>query len=181
MRVIAGEYRSRIIKSLPGPDIRPTPDRMRESLFNILAPQIHGATFLDAYAGTGAVGIEALSRGAGRAIFIERNKSALALIAENLRSLGLFSRATVVSASALKELGKHYADIVFLDPPYPLEHEYPQALRQIAQNSPKIVIAQHSSRFDPGDEHASLKRYRTMKQGDNALSFYRPTSTSPLP
>ena len=95
MRVIAGEFRSRRIKSLPGPEIRPTPDRMRETLFNILAADIHGKLFLDAYAGTGSVGIEALSRGASRAIFLEKNKAALGLIRENLESLGVLSRSTI--------------------------------------------------------------------------------------
>jgi 16S rRNA (guanine(966)-N(2))-methyltransferase RsmD len=173
MRIIAGEFRSRRIKSLPGTDLRPTPDRMRETLFNILAPELPGAIFLDAYAGTGAVGIEALSRGATRAIFLEKNKAAVALIAENLRSLGILSRASVISSPALRELGKHRADIVFLDPPYPLENEYAPALQLLARTSPKVVIAQHSVRFDPGDQSGSLARYRIVKQGDNALSFYR--------
>jgi 16S rRNA (guanine966-N2)-methyltransferase len=172
MRVIAGEFRSRRIKSLPGTELRPTPDRMRETLFNILAAEVPGSTFLDAYAGTGAVGIEALSRGAARAIFLEKSKPALALIRENLESLGLLSRAAVVSGSASRELGKHYADIVFLDPPYPLENEYAQALELIARQQPKVVIAQHSSRFDPGDRWGRLARYRVVKQGDNALSLY---------
>ena len=174
MRVIAGEFRSRKLKSLPGPDIRPTPDRLRETIFDILSPRIEGATFLDAYAGTGAVGIEALSRGAARAIFIERSKPAQALIAENLRSLGLLSKATIVAAPALKELSRHLADIVFLDPPYTLEHEYPQALQLLARTTPQLIIAQHDSRYDPGDSFAPLERYRTVKQGDNTLSFYRP-------
>jgi 16S rRNA (guanine(966)-N(2))-methyltransferase RsmD len=173
MRVIAGEFRSRRIKSLPGPDLRPTPDRLRETLFDILATRIERATFLDAYAGTGAVGIEALSRGAARAIFIERSRPAQALIAENLRSLGLLAKATVVAAPALKELARHLADIVFLDPPYTLEHEYPQALQLIARTPARLVIAQHDSRYDPGENYGSLDRYRTVKQGDNTLSFYR--------
>ena len=173
MRVIGGEFRSRRIKSLPGTDLRPTPDRLRETLFDILAAEVPGSVFLDAYAGTGAVGIEALSRGAARVIFIERQKPALSLLRENLESLGLLARATVVSAPALRELDKHPAGIVFLDPPYPLEREYAPALQSIARVSPNLVIAQHSVRFDPGDRHAALRRYRTLRQGDNALSFYR--------
>src|SRR5581483_6790142 len=86
MRVIGGEFRSRVLKSLPGLDVRPTPDRLREALFNVLAPRIGGATFADIYAGTGAVGIEALSRGASHAIFVEQNRGAAAVIRENLRS-----------------------------------------------------------------------------------------------
>jgi 16S rRNA (guanine(966)-N(2))-methyltransferase RsmD len=173
MRVISGEFRSRRIKSLPGMEMRPTPDRLRETLFNIIAAEVPGATFLDAYAGTGAVGIEALSRGAARVVFLEKNKGAAALIRENLQSLGLTPRALLVAGAALKELPKHRADIVFLDPPYPLEEEYAPALESLVRIPPQLIIAQHSIRFDPGDRHATLARYRIVKQGDNALSFYR--------
>ena len=96
MRVIAGQFRSRRLKTIPGLSTRPTPDRLRETLFDVLAPRIEGALFLDAYAGTGAVGIEALSRGAARAIFLERSRHAAKVIHENLASLGLEARATVV-------------------------------------------------------------------------------------
>src|SRR5215471_15713534 len=89
VRVIAGEFRSRLLKSLPGLDIRPTPDRLREALFNILAPRLEGAVFADLYAGTGAVGIEALSRGARRAIFVEQKAAAARVIRENLKALGI--------------------------------------------------------------------------------------------
>ncbi|MGH9611507.1 MAG: RsmD family RNA methyltransferase, partial [Bryobacteraceae bacterium] len=84
MRVIGGEFRSRRLKSPPGADTRPTPDRLRETLFDVLAPRIAETVFLDAYAGSGAVGIEALSRGARRAIFIERSRGAVNIIRENL-------------------------------------------------------------------------------------------------
>lgn len=173
MRVIAGEFRSRRIESLPGTDVRPTPDRVRETLFNILSAGVPGSTFVDAYAGTGAVGIEALSRGAGHVFFIEKSKIALELIKSNLKSLSALGRASVIAGSALKELGKLRPDIVFLDPPFPLEKEYGAALHLLAKNPPRVVIAQHSSRFNPGDEHGALKRYRIVKQGDNSLSFFR--------
>jgi 16S rRNA (guanine(966)-N(2))-methyltransferase RsmD len=178
MRVIAGEFRSRRIKSLPGLEVRPTPDRLRETLFNIIAAEVPGSIFLDAYAGTGAVGIEALSRGATRAIFLEKDKAALALIRDNLESLSVQARASVIAGPALRELGTHRADIVFLDPPYPLEKEYSEALKLISRGKPGLVIAQHSVRFDPGDQHGLLARYRVVKQGDNALSLYRPASTT---
>jgi 16S rRNA (guanine966-N2)-methyltransferase len=93
MRVIGGEFRHRRLASVPGLDTRPTPDRLRESLFNILAPRIEGAVFADLYAGTGAVGIEALSRGASKAIFVERGRAAVQAIRENVRSLGVADRA----------------------------------------------------------------------------------------
>jgi 16S rRNA (guanine(966)-N(2))-methyltransferase RsmD len=160
MRVIAGEFRSRRLKSVPGLATRPTPDRLRESLFSILAPQIEGATFLDAYAGSGAVGIEALSRGAARAIFIEVSRAAVNVIRENLKALGLESRATVVHGKTLPALSRHTADIAFLDPPYE-SAEYPLHLV-----SAPLIIAQHSTRLQLPNS------LRTVVQGDNALSFF---------
>ena len=174
MRVIAGTYGSRILKSLKGPALRPTSGRLRETLFDVLGTDVQGARFLDLFAGTGAVGIEALSRGALRATFLEKSKAGAALIRENLTSLGLLGRSSVIAGPALRELQRHRADIVFLDPPYPLEKEYALALEEIAVHAPRLVIAQHSVRFDPGDRHGTLERYRILKQGDNALSFYRP-------
>ncbi|MSV27817.1 MAG: 16S rRNA (guanine(966)-N(2))-methyltransferase RsmD, partial [Bryobacterales bacterium] len=124
MRVIGGEFRSRRLKTLPGLATRPTTDRLRETLFDVLAPRIEGVVFLDAYAGSGAVGIEALSRGAARAVFLEKNRAAVRMIAENLKSLGLRGRSDLVSAPSLSGLGKYPADIVFLDPPYDDADEY---------------------------------------------------------
>ena len=116
MRIIAGEFRSRRLKSVAGRETRPTPDRLRETLFDILAPRIEGATFLDGYAGTGAVGIEALSRGARHALFLERNRHALETIRQNLAALDLEARATVLTGPVLLTLPRCQADIVFLDP-----------------------------------------------------------------
>src|SRR5712671_6022880 len=113
MRVIAGEFRSRLLKSIPGDGTRPTPDRLRETLFDILMPRLEGAVFLDAYAGTGAVGIEALSRGAKHAIFLEKNRVALEAIRENVASLSLGRRATVIGGPVLTTLGSCHGDIVF--------------------------------------------------------------------
>jgi 16S rRNA (guanine(966)-N(2))-methyltransferase RsmD len=174
MRVIAGEFRSRRLKSIPGDATRPTPDRLRETLFNILARRIEGATFLDAYAGTGAVGIEALSRGACHAFFLERNRHALETIRENLASLGMERRATVVAGPVLVTLAGHAADIVFLDPPYDLEREYGAALELLAEAPPAVVVAQHSVRLAIAGAYGSLRRTRTVHQGDNALSFFAP-------
>src|ERR1039458_9153948 len=123
MRVIAGEFRSRALKSIPGEATRPTPDRLRETLFDILAQRIEGATLLDGYAGTGAVGIEALSRGAAHVFFLEKNRAALETIRENLASLRVERRATVVPGPVLLTLSRHPAEIVFLDPPYSLRSE----------------------------------------------------------
>src|SRR3974390_3893877 len=111
MRVIGGEYRSRRLQSMPGMDVRPTPDKVRESLFNIINPEIEDSVFVDAYAGTGAVGIEALSRGARHAVFIERDKGAVNLIRANLASLKAEARARVVQGGATLHLGGIEADI----------------------------------------------------------------------
>jgi len=169
MRVIGGEFRSRALKSLPGLHTRPTPDRLREALFNILAPRIEGADFLDAYAGTGAVGIEALSRGARRAIFVESNRAAAEVIRQNLASLQIEKRAEVFTSKAVPVLQRKSADIVFLDPPYELEPEYAAALS--AAQAP-LVLAQHSSRLALDERYGRLQRVRVLKQGDNAISFY---------
>ena len=202
MRVIAGEFRSRRLKSIPGLATRPTPDRLRETLFNILAPRIEGATFLDGYAGTGAVGIEALSRGARHAFFLERSRGAIDVIRENLDALGLEPRATVVAGPVLLTLNRYPANIVFFDPPYELEREYAALLDALANcgagfqpadqlprrstgrraedevpeshqaSCPPLTVIQHSTHRALPDSHGNLRRTRIVKQGDNALSFY---------
>jgi 16S rRNA (guanine(966)-N(2))-methyltransferase RsmD len=174
MRVIAGEFRSRRLKSIPGAATRPTPDRLRETLFDILAPRIAGAAFVDAYAGTGAVGIEALSRGASHAYFLERNRAALEAIHANLAALGLESRATVVPGPVLLTLSRQPAEIVFLDPPYDHEREYGALLEELSQAPPPLVVVQHSIRLKPAEEYGPLRLTRVVRQGDNALSFYAP-------
>jgi 16S rRNA (guanine966-N2)-methyltransferase len=174
MRVIGGEFRSRRLKSIPGLATRPTPGRLRETLFDILGAQVKGAVFLDAYAGTGAVGIEALSRGAARAVFVERSKNAAKVLRENLASLGIEGRALVVVAATLSSIAEQKADIVFLDPPYEREGEYARALRLLSEHPPRLVVAQHSVRFTLAESYGALKRTRVVKQGDNALSFLAP-------
>jgi 16S rRNA (guanine(966)-N(2))-methyltransferase RsmD len=172
MRIIAGEFRSRRLKSLPGAATRPTPDRLRETLFDILQTQIGDATFLDAYAGTGAVGIEALSRGASHVWLLEKNRAALEVIRDNLESLDLTRRATVVPGPVALTIAKNAADIVFMDPPYDQEREYAAVLGQLAEAPPRLTIVQHSVRFATPEEQGALRRTRLVKQGDNALSFY---------
>ena len=172
MRVIAGEFRSRRLKSIPGDATRPTPDRLRETLFDILGPRMEGATFVDGYAGTGAVGIEALSRGARHAIFLEKNRAALEAIRRNLASLKLESRATVVAGPVLLTIPRYSASIVFLDPPYELEREYSAVLELLSEARPELTVVQHSVRLALPEEKGPLRRTRVVKQGDNALSFY---------
>jgi 16S rRNA (guanine(966)-N(2))-methyltransferase RsmD len=168
MRVIAGEFRSRRIKSVPGIEVRPTPDRLREALFNVLAPRIGGAVFLDCYAGSGSVGIEALSRGAKRVIFIEKNGRALEALRVNLKSLGIEERA-VVSRVLRKE---DAADIAFIDPPYHLEGEYLSTLEALSAARCGFVVAQHATRFVLEEQYGLLTKTRVLRQGDNCLSFF---------
>ncbi len=172
MRVIGGEFRSRRLSALPGLKTRPTPDRLRETLFNILGFTIEGVVFVDAYAGTGAVGIEALSRGARRAIFIERSRGAIEVIRDNLRSLGLSERAEVCAGKTLTVLARLDADIAFLDPPYELEKEYAEALLLLGAKDRGSAIVQHAARFELQQEYGRLRRSRIVKQGDNCLSFF---------
>ncbi len=181
MRVIAGEFRSRRLQSMPGAEVRPTPDRLRETLFSILGASTEGAVFVDAYAGTGAVGIEALSRGARQAIFMEKDRKAANLIQTNLASLGIESRARVILGSAALYLSSVRADIVFLDPPYPKEREYQASLDALGAAPLGLVIVQHSKRLELSGEYGALRRTRMVRQGDNALSFFRPIESASQP
>ena len=179
MRVIAGEFRSRPLRSLPGLDVRPTPDRLREALFNVLAPRVEGVTFADIYAGTGAVGIEALSRGARRAVFVEQNRAAVGVIRRNLKSLGIEDRAEVRQGKAAMVLASVEADIVFVDPPYRLEQEYGAALAILGGRAFDLVIVQHDVRLKLADAYGALRGARVLRQGDNCLSFFTPLASSP--
>lgn len=186
MRVIAGKYRSRPLQSLRGMDIRPTSDRLRETLFNILTAgnpaALEGTTWLDLFAGTGAVGIEALSRGAKEVNFVESSTSAVQAIGKNLRSLGIEQgfkiwQQELPRALWRMEREKVVADVVFIDPPYGMKDAYATTLRALADSSliwaMSVVIAEHEKRFDPGDDFGGLRRFRRLDQGSAALSFYR--------
>jgi len=186
MRVIAGQYRRRQLRSLPGTDIRPTSDRLRETLFNVLCagnPEaLAGSVWIDLYAGTGAVGIEALSRGAKLVHFVESAKPAAELIAANLKSLGIGAGFRIVATDAVKGLRQLessgvMADFVFLDPPYRMLDEYSRSLAALSGSNllkpSATVIAEHEKKFDCGDAIGELRRNRTLAQGDAALSFYR--------
>ena len=193
MRVIAGKYRSRPLLSLRGMDVRPTSDRLRETLFNVLTPgnpsALEGSVWLDLFAGTGAVGIEALSRGAKEVYFVESSPAAAAMIRHNLDSLGISSGFKIIQEALPRafwrmERHKIAADVVFLDPPYRMRDAYTEALRTLADSSllwaMSIVIAEHENRFDPGDDFAPLRRFRLLAHGSSALSFYRMGSVSNL-
>jgi 16S rRNA (guanine966-N2)-methyltransferase len=183
MRVIAGKYRSRPIEAPAGLATRPTSDRLRETLFNVLAPHIEGAFFLDLFAGSGAVGIEALSRGADHAMFVERAPVALKVLRANLARLGLtvgFSIQCGSVGACLRRLqmeSKRF-DLVFLDPPYDAAHEYTTTLgllggaAAIVLSTDAIVIAEHRRKERLEDNYGLLARTRVLEQGDAALSFY---------
>jgi len=175
VRVIAGEFRSRRLKTLPGQSLRPTPDRLREALFNVLAPRIEGVTFLDAYAGSGAVGIEALSRGAAHAIFIEKSFAATKIIRENLAALGIEDRATIAHSATVPTLPRYDADIYFLDPPYTAPDEYRSSLDLLGARTLRpsaLALAQHDKRLELAPAYGTLHRTRVLVQGDNAISFF---------
>src|ERR1041384_4978908 len=124
MRVIGGRYKGRRLKSPDWPGLRPTSDKLRETLFNILAPHIDGARVVDGYAGTGAIGIEALSRGAAHVTFIEKNRRAAALIEENLKACGVEAGYTIRCADVVAALDAPASafDLILLDPPYDTEN-----------------------------------------------------------
>ena len=134
MRVIAGTARSLLLKTLPGTAIRPTTDKTKETLFNVLYPYTEGSDFLDLFSGSGAIGIEALSRGANKAVFVENSRAAIACINDNLKHTRLDDRATVMMCDALASIGlleaeKKQFDVIFIDPPYDRELEKAVLLR----------------------------------------------------
>lgn len=191
MRIIAGTYRSRILKGLKGLALRPTSDRLRETLFNVLGPGVPGSRFLDLFAGTGAIGIEALSRGAAEVVFVENHPPAAALIRRNLESLAIRSGATVLAVDVLRGLEKFAStqkgatagfNFVFLDPPYDAARDYTRVLEFIGSAdllvSGGTVVAEHRRSFALPERAGTLRRYRVLKQGDAALSFYHRAATA---
>ena len=176
MRVIAGRYKGRRLKAPTWEGLRPTSDKLRETLFNVLAPRIESARVLDGYAGTGAVGIEALSRGAAHVTFIEKNRRAAALIAANLKECGIDGGYTIQCAGLVAALDALPAadvfDLILLDPPYDIEHAdaaLEAAARHLARNG--VVVLERSTRREP-PESGALRRVRDVKSGDSTLTFY---------
>jgi 16S rRNA (guanine(966)-N(2))-methyltransferase RsmD len=184
MRVIAGTYRSRQLLAPRGMQTRPTSDRLRETLFNILAPRIDGSRFIDLYAGTGAVGIEALSRGASHVWFAENAEPALASLRQNLSALKIGRGFTLEDrgvGAMLQRLGKlpEPVDLVYLDPPYEAEDEYSGTLNFFGSVRGRtilaphaLVIAEHGSKAKLAMRYGALEHTRLLKQGDAALSFF---------
>jgi 16S rRNA (guanine966-N2)-methyltransferase len=182
MRVIAGKYRSRRLKGPGALRLRPTSDRLRETLFNVLGPAIADSYFVDLFAGTGAVGIEAISRGARDAFFIESNAKAARLIRDNLKSLDILRGAEVIEADTVRGLEKLasrrlIADFIFLDPPYENTDEYFKVLEFLDAShliAPRgIVIVEHFVKMELPERLNRLECTRELEQGDALLSFYR--------
>jgi len=182
MRVVAGKYRSRPLGALRGLKLRPTSDRLRETLFDILGPSVKDSVFLDLYAGTGAVGIEALSRGARQVFCVESHAAGIALIRRNLESLDIAAGAEVLALDVLRacqrlESRGVVADIVFLDPPYEEAGEYQRTLEFLGRSkllAPAArVIAEYARKRAPDEAIQGLERVRVVEQGDAALGFYR--------
>ena len=181
MRVIAGTFRSRKLKGPGRLRLRPTSDRLRETLFNVLGPAVEDSLFIDLYAGTGAIGIEAASRGAREVVLVESHKSTAKLARENVEALGIRDIVEVIEDDALRGLEKlaarHLlADFIFLDPPYEDFDQHLQVLdyldlaHLVAPYG--IVIVEHRNQTDLPGRLDRLERTRVLEQGDAALSFY---------
>jgi 16S rRNA (guanine966-N2)-methyltransferase len=178
LRIVAGRFKSRQLKGAPPAGIRPTSDKLRETVFNILGTRVEGATFLDGCAGMGAIGIEAISRGAASVYFIDQSRKACRIIRENLKSLEVEDGFKILEMDLLKGLGvvDVQFDIAFVDPPYQREDLYEAALNRFGSApllAPEgLLIVERSRRNPLPDSAGSLHRIRSLVQGDAALAFY---------
>jgi len=182
MRIISGQCRGMTLKTLKGGKLRPTSEQLRETLFDVLGPSVEGSRFLDAFAGSGAVGLEALSRGASEVVFIEHHRPAAELIRQNLAALQIESGywletcAVLTGLERLEGQGEQF-DFVFLDPPYDAIREYHTTLRELGRSKllvpTALVIAEHSRHIRLEEVYAALRRTRMIRHGDAQLAFYR--------
>jgi 16S rRNA (guanine(966)-N(2))-methyltransferase RsmD len=182
MRIISGQNRGRRIQTLKGAQLRPTSDQMRETLFDVLGPSVLDSTFLDAYAGTGGVGMEALSRGAKEVVFVESHRAASDLIRRNLAALKmedgfyLMNTKVLTAIERLDDEGSSF-DFIFLDPPYGEAREYHHVLRQLGRSRlltpTTLVVAEHSRHLLLEEKYNRLERTRSIRHGDTQLTFYR--------
>jgi len=182
MRVIAGKFRSRVLKGPGKLRLRPTSDRLRETLFNVLGASVEDSLFVDLFAGTGAIGIEAISRGAKETVFIESHVATARLLQQNLAALEIRDTAELIVADAVRGLEKmaarhRIADFIFLDPPYAEADEHLRVLEFLDAShlvAPRgIVIVEHSRKMELPERFERLECTRLLEQGDAALSFYR--------
>jgi 16S rRNA (guanine966-N2)-methyltransferase len=181
MRIIAGAYKGRNLKSPPSMNVRPTSDRLRETLFNVIAPRIQDSRFLDLCAGSGAVGIEALSRGASHATFVDRSRRSCTLIESNLELCRVPEEQHEIYCSEVSEFLRQTRlppwDIVFFDPPY--KDDYLKTLEFIGSHSSKLLtddallVVEHHHKNVLPEMVGNLRRTRVLKQGDSSLSFYQ--------
>jgi 16S rRNA (guanine(966)-N(2))-methyltransferase RsmD len=181
VRVIGGIYRSRRLRTVEGLGVRPTSDRLRETLFNVFGTDTRDARFLDLCAGSGAVGIEALSRGARRAVFVEQSRRACAVIQSNLDALGLGDNARLICRdvhAALNQLAadQEVFDLIFLDPPY-ASGLYASVMSELGESvllgADALVVVEHRAKLPLADTYGRLSCVRELKQGESALCFYR--------
>jgi 16S rRNA (guanine966-N2)-methyltransferase len=180
MRIISGAFKGRALKAPTWEGLRPTSDRLRETLFNVLAPRVTDAAVLDVFAGTGAIGLEALSRGARLAVFVEQDARAARLIAENVERCGVGERYAIRRAPAARVLARPVSggpfDIVVLDPPYDAPDVEAMVAGGAAQLAPAgVLVLEHAARRAPPDRVAGVRRVRTVRAGDSALSLYEPS------
>jgi 16S rRNA (guanine966-N2)-methyltransferase len=181
VRIIGGAARGRRLLAPRGRRTRPTSDYVREALFDVLSEQIPGRAFLDLYAGTGAVGIEALSRGASTAVFVERNPTAVAALRRNLGRAGFLERAQVFAVEVLRFLRQaasrpHRFDLIFLDPPYGAR-DTARALGLIARHgllaTGGTLIVERSTHSAATAASGGIARVRELRHGDSTLELYR--------
>ena len=178
MRVIAGAFKGRNLKSPPSLQVRPTSDRLRETLFNVIAARVPDARFLDLCAGSGAVGIEALSRGAAHATFVDRSRRSCQLIEANLELCRVPEEQRDIYCSEAYEFLRQWDgdlwDLVFFDPPY--KEDYLRVLERLGSgkllNEDGLLVAEHHRKTELPETIGCLTRTRILKQGDSALSFY---------
>jgi 16S rRNA (guanine(966)-N(2))-methyltransferase RsmD len=183
MRIVAGKFRSRHLLPLKKLKLRPTSDRLRETLFNVLAGRVENSRVLDLFAGTGAIGIEAISRGSSSVVFADNHSAAAKLIRENLASLEVTAGVRVLVAdavAAIATLAREKTppfDLVFLDPPYAQESQYRTVLDALATSplvgADTIVIAEHAKSLQLPAAVSGLRSLRELRQGDSALTFFR--------
>ncbi len=180
MRIIAGTLKGRRLAAPSGQRIRPTSDKLRETLFNVLTPRVQGARVLDGFAGTGALGLEALSRGAAHVTMVERSRAGLELIEENLRRCRVVEGCAIIRAAmdeAVERLAAQRFDLILLDPPYDhaqVSHLLDQVGGLLADDG--LLVLEHARR-DPGPAEAgALVRQRQITSGDSALSLYAATA-----
>jgi len=175
MRIVAGELKGRQLKAPTWDGLRPTSDRLRETLFNILGPSIRDARVLDGYAGTGAVGIEALSRGAAQVAFVDQDRRACALIRQNLERCGITDGYAIIQTTVLKAIerlrGEPAFDVILLDPPYATDIQ--DALQHVGEivKPDGIVVLEHARKSESPVAPGRLVRTREMRSGDIASSF----------